>query len=365
MIVLLLFNMYSVIQFDDSGNNSVAVVHESWLTPMKTEVFWPPFKDTRNYKRALCGGEEAIDTESWKLYGINRIFYQTDELEKAFKKEKEAEITSDLADTDVDLLEKEAPTRQSRKYVRKIIDSSESEGESQYPRPPQIKIKKLSGFIETRQLQNSGSKHTPEQTLHPAVQHSSNQKGTLITKTIQQSTLNKQSRDSSDCPSQVSSAFSDSGKKIDYDDIVSATKTFISLLGQIKEQNNLILGKLDEVQNSLSVQIPLTKSDDLKIFEEFISKTENFNLLVTHLHSLGGKNIKLKIHKILRALLTDELAAFFSYYGKRSKEPFYELKINKALIRAVQSDNVTISDVEDIIKLWFKHAPDRLKSRKN
>lgn len=73
-----LYMMYCVIQFDDSGSNSLAVVHETWLTPLKKEVFWPPFKDSKSYKRALCEGT-AIDAENWKLFGVNRIFYQTDE----------------------------------------------------------------------------------------------------------------------------------------------------------------------------------------------------------------------------------------------------------------------------------------------
>ncbi|KAG5899687.1 hypothetical protein JTB14_015177 [Gonioctena quinquepunctata] len=56
----------------------------------------------------------AIDAENWKLFGVNRIFYQIDELGTAFKKEKGAEVTRDLADTDID---SNARTRNPGKYV--------------------------------------------------------------------------------------------------------------------------------------------------------------------------------------------------------------------------------------------------------
>lgn len=64
-----------------------------------------------------------------------------DELEKTFKREKEAEVTSDLVDTDIE----STLTRQPRKNYRRVIESSESE-EERYNRPPKIKIKKLSGM---------------------------------------------------------------------------------------------------------------------------------------------------------------------------------------------------------------------------
>lgn len=54
---------------------------------------------------------------------------------------------------------------------------------------------------------------------------------------------------------------------------------------------------------------------------------------IAHFTSLGGKDIKTKTHKILKTVFSDVLAATFSFYGKRGKEAFSELKINKAIIR--------------------------------
>ncbi|CAH1159989.1 unnamed protein product [Phaedon cochleariae] len=325
---------------------------------------------------------------------------QVDELEKAFKRGKEAEVTSDLVDTDID---ESTLTRQPRKTYKKVIESSGSE-EERYSRPPKIKIKKLSGAVETKHpnyglksvsgqklvlpvQQSSGQSQHNTQHLDEFSQSSSSQNYSLksvsgrklvlpVQQSSEQSQYNTQHLDEFSQPSLSFCAPSPGNNSVSE----SAIKTLVSMVNQVKEQNKLVIGKLDEIQNTLfnkqgapaqaqdikdsfPVQLPLKNIQQLNIFEEHTNQKENLNLLVTHLGSLGGKNIKLRIHKVLRELLTDDLASNFSYYGKRSKEPFYELNINKALLRAVKSEESTISDVEDTIKLWIKHAPDRMRAR--
>lgn len=68
--------MYRVIQFTEAGGSGLAIIHESWLTPMKCETFCPPYKDSNSYKRALKEGEHIAE-ETWKLYSIERHFYET------------------------------------------------------------------------------------------------------------------------------------------------------------------------------------------------------------------------------------------------------------------------------------------------
>lgn len=53
---------------------SIALVHRSWLTPRKKEVWWPPYKTGAQFKKALLL-EEKPKSETWKLYGIKQIFF--------------------------------------------------------------------------------------------------------------------------------------------------------------------------------------------------------------------------------------------------------------------------------------------------
>lgn len=71
---------YVVVEFDvndeNGGGGSVAAVHSAWLTPLKKEVFWPPYKEQTKFDKALRTGE-TVDTEKWSLHGIRRIFYSS------------------------------------------------------------------------------------------------------------------------------------------------------------------------------------------------------------------------------------------------------------------------------------------------
>lgn len=71
--------MFTVVQFDDKSGASLAVISTSWMTPRKKEVFWPPYKSTTTFKKALKKHEE-VNEGKWTLYGVQRIFYETGKL---------------------------------------------------------------------------------------------------------------------------------------------------------------------------------------------------------------------------------------------------------------------------------------------
>ncbi|KAF5306087.1 hypothetical protein FQA39_LY09065 [Lamprigera yunnana] len=83
--------MYKVVCFKDL---SVAIIREEWLTPRKTETFWPPYKHSVDYQRCLSGKEVVND--KWPIYNIIKHYYATDDLLKARQQLKRAECESDL-----------------------------------------------------------------------------------------------------------------------------------------------------------------------------------------------------------------------------------------------------------------------------
>lgn len=68
----------------------IALVHQSWVTPLKKQVWWPPYKTSAQFKKALFIGEE-VKKDIWTLYNIKRTFFAYDDLNKANKKLKECE----------------------------------------------------------------------------------------------------------------------------------------------------------------------------------------------------------------------------------------------------------------------------------
>lgn len=108
---------------------------------------------------------------------------------------------------------------------------------------------------------------------------------------------------------------------------------------------------------------------------------------------MSGKNITTLTNKIMKFLYTDNLAKKFSFFGKRdNKKPFSECLLKTAVIKnllllllynsliskfiklifinfcniiedAVKSCHLDATDrsVEDVLKIWLKHAPQCLR----
>lgn len=58
---------------DEGG---LAVVNSGWLTPMKKECFWPPYKDKDKFNTALKHNAKVEDS-TWKLFPVSRIFFES------------------------------------------------------------------------------------------------------------------------------------------------------------------------------------------------------------------------------------------------------------------------------------------------
>ncbi|KAJ8910560.1 hypothetical protein NQ315_008945 [Exocentrus adspersus] len=56
---------YVVVEFTEGG--TLAVVFNEWLTPRKSEVFWPPYEDQKKYNRALKEKQEIMNNFSKKV----------------------------------------------------------------------------------------------------------------------------------------------------------------------------------------------------------------------------------------------------------------------------------------------------------
>ncbi|XP_064462501.1 uncharacterized protein LOC135373188 [Ornithodoros turicata] len=90
--------------------------------------------------------------------------------------------------------------------------------------------------------------------------------------------------------------------------------------------------------------------------------------LVEELAQLGGSEVRQSTRKILEYLLTDYVAAEFSWLGQKGKRKFGQLKLPHLIIRAVRK-NIRLSaatryEVESEIKTWLRHAKERCTSQR-
>ncbi|KAK9882926.1 hypothetical protein WA026_023814 [Henosepilachna vigintioctopunctata] len=82
---------YQLIELE---NGEIIVVHETWVSPEKQHVFWPPYPDNYTYRRSLEKREEPA--AHWTIHPTKRVIYRTDNLPKALAKVKKAEYTSNI-----------------------------------------------------------------------------------------------------------------------------------------------------------------------------------------------------------------------------------------------------------------------------
>ncbi|CAH2096793.1 unnamed protein product [Euphydryas editha] len=124
--------MFSVIQFSEKDGGTVSIINNQWFTPRRCEVFWPPVKGTKAFERILA--DAKTPDEKWKIYSVQRVFCETDDIEKAKRKLKLVEDTSDLQ------TEAEAEPSFKRNRTKRYISTSDEDNDNHIRPPPLKKI---------------------------------------------------------------------------------------------------------------------------------------------------------------------------------------------------------------------------------
>ncbi|KAM7290711.1 hypothetical protein ISCGN_027308 [Ixodes scapularis] len=101
---------------------------------------------------------------------------------------------------------------------------------------------------------------------------------------------------------------------------------------------------------------------DLLAFEKELDEEKALRL-VHELKQLGGKTASKATKRMLTYLLTDELAAQFSWIGRKGKLNFSVLKTATAITDAAKKLPGGKDAIEDSIKSWLRHAPERAKGQ--
>ncbi|CAG9769996.1 unnamed protein product [Ceutorhynchus assimilis] len=356
--------MFVGIQFTEADGGTISLVHEKWLTPRKKEVWWPPHKQHEVFVKSLRKGETP--NEQWSLFKVEKSFFQEDNYQKASLKLKKAEVTSDVA-TDI---EEKLPLKRPRKLNRKLFfTESSDESEANEPPPKKLQLKRVQSGTRSKVVKLTFFKGNSQKSrinwdneLPPKVQ--------LFPRQSQESDVEKS----------VNSERENSPEQniVDFDKdkdnclrVSDFQKNLITVLLQIKQQNSKILNILEDRQGAtglklvppkdMPVAIPLQNIEDLKSIEEYLALDKNLSALASYCETLGGRDKVAKVNNILRNLLSNRVAAEFSFLGTRQdKRPFANLKLRKVVVNAVLSKcEGDAADIDGLIKVWLKHAPKR------
>ncbi|KAB0790670.1 hypothetical protein PPYR_09372 [Photinus pyralis] len=339
------------IEFDNDAVDEIAVVHSTWMSPHKKHVWWPPYKSSKTLNKALSCGEEP-DENTWVAYAVKRKFFECDALEKSLKKLQRCETTSDVQTTDT-----EQDKKRQRKHRRISSSSADEDDEvvSSIKRPPRIShcvtTPTTRSPLRVLSVQSIASRSTVSCSPSPSV--------TSV------AAVEQPDRETSN---------------ID-DNLHVSIKQLYKLVALVKRQNEQLSKQNDEIlhilknkpsqldstnlhhQPELPVNFPIENLEEVDLIEEYLTQETNLSALSSYMSTIGGRDITSKTNTILRYVFTNGIAVRYSFLGSRgNKKAFSTLKLCKAIIAAVlvSLPNTLEIDVNNCIKVWLKHAPQRL-----
>ncbi|XP_070168227.1 uncharacterized protein [Polyergus mexicanus] len=142
---------------------------------------------------------------------------------------------------------------------------------------------------------------------------------------------------------------------------------------------DIILQKLDKcflheeilekemTEQCLMDNFPIDNIEDLeKLEKSLIDNTINRKELIKQLSRIRGNNVKGITFNLLRILMSDKLAATFSYVGGKKKRIFYDLQLRKIIFSVIRIRFAEATDhcISEPIKSWLRHANERYVKKK-
>ncbi|KAF5282061.1 hypothetical protein FQA39_LY00585 [Lamprigera yunnana] len=373
-------------------NKREKIVPKNWI--IGEDCFWPNFKSTLRYEKALKNFENP--EEDWCTYPV-RILGTYSSYEIAKPKLKLAEEQSDLNSDN-------EQAKRNRKFKRKkVLASSDDEVYEDreecilepFPTPPisnNIKKYKCDNKDESQKIDNCSNSitHNIEDgeyssenedisdgdmlpTIHRPLLSSTRPHHSKHQQALKNSTPSSR-------PSSSQSFTSDEDFKTKLLQQLSAIKVNliklnrrISLLENSKEN----VSKEDTIENETSKQyeefisnISPLQNEDLVVVEVKLEEEPGFKVkLNQYCCRIGGHKTDEITKLMLRRLFSDKLASLYSWLGAKKKKVFCHIQLANVIINSVctankNTANCTEKDVVDSIKNWLCHASTRDKKNK-
>lgn len=144
------------------------------------------------------------------------------------------------------------------------------------------------------------------------------------------------------------------------------------MLSSILTVLNSILDRLPQSQSAtlsdvatFPFALPLDSVENLMAVEDCLTDERVRENLIGKIAQIGGSSLGNCVRRMLSKLLTNEVAACFSWLESKGKNPFSPLKISSILFSAIRRNPASSMwsdrDIENVIKDWLRHAKARCK----
>ncbi|KAL0128544.1 hypothetical protein PUN28_003703 [Cardiocondyla obscurior] len=146
--------------------------------------------------------------------------------------------------------------------------------------------------------------------------------------------------------------------EITYEQILSK----INILLRNKDSTQIITSKPEGLP-----ELPLSTMEQFQEMETLLDTEENYNYYRTRLASIGGENQRSCVMSMLKFLLSNKLATYFNWAGRKNKIAFKNKKIMNVIYESARLVFGEINGpytgdkiIENAVKDWLKLASNRL-----
>lgn len=131
-----------------------------------------------------------------------------------------------------------------------------------------------------------------------------------------------------------------------------------------KFSNNTFEREEKEEREKIDIfqHLPLKDNQDFIAMEAKLKNDVAYrNQMIKQLARVTCQNIKTSCLRLMRVLLSNEVAMNYSWYGAKKKENFSKLEICKIIISVIQKSHADVTDeqISAPIKIWLTHAKER------
>ncbi|XP_011066365.1 PREDICTED: uncharacterized protein LOC105153305 isoform X2 [Acromyrmex echinatior] len=352
---------YAIVEFEDG----LQMIPNNWLNLSVMKAVWPNFTNYKRYDKAVKLMEEPEST--WIKHPIRKIYGIYTDYTVAQQKLKEAEKLLNLSSN----TEKEDYLKKPRKIrAIKLLDSDSDEelsDNSIKSLSPSIK-KRCSMYLSVAKKQKitknaqedlnrihdteclstenittlngcniKKEKEDELEDIHSGSNDDDNNKDPLSNSNLK---FKKQELDNFQCFVVQ--------KLINIDKILKILVNDMNIF-QMTVFQKLAISKNVKNEENIDVfaDLPLKDENDLKIMERKLKDDPEYrNQMIKQLNRITSEHVRLSCMRLIKVILSNELAVEYSWYGAKKKLVFSTLEICKVMMSVLRNSHPNATDDE-------------------
>ncbi|XP_032365789.1 uncharacterized protein LOC116683560 [Etheostoma spectabile] len=326
---------FSVVEFvdeiDPDGCKKVDIIPSEWFEGTDGKLCWWPPATLLNVTKAVK--ESTPPAQNWILCNM-RVMGNAATYAEARVKLHQAEYTSDLTDTEDGLIKRKARSKLFQSQSKHLESSEHSDSEDELPPTP------------------------PEKHLWPAANKMTSQITSPTAQRVASATVQ-----------QIASPTAQRVASPSCEAMFSKLLTIVEEIKETQKVHGKMLNALLKKQDTSVMEVPdgvvfpLQTQADVEALEELLGDRSLMSAVVAMVADIGGTNVDDATRRMMKYILSNELALDYNMFGRHGKKKFKDLCLFNVLYEALKKNSLTAQvnqqEAERALSKWFTGARDR------